>query len=576
MRVGVGRRLVALLSRARYPNVVVDPPPAGVTRTPDLAVPMPDGTMLRLDLYLPDPGSAGEAAHLARRPRSGSPTPGRYPVIMCAHPYGKDNLPINTRSGRSPSPQYRAFRQPQPVRFSAWTGWEAPDPAFWCSRGFAVVNADLRGFGHSDGVADLLTTSESQDYQHLIEWVADQRWCNGRVGLLGVSYLALSQYVVAARHPRGLYAMCPWEGFSDVYRDFARPGGGREDGFMVMWSAMTARAGRVMTPLRESQKDHPLLDGFWRQRTPDLAAIDTPMLVCGSFSDHLLHSRGSHEAFRRVGSADKWLYTHRGGKWCTFYSRDALAVQHEFFEDYLADIDTGWRQQPRVRLALHRDRTDHDVIGVEDMPPPATSMRSVRLAAGQVVGGSPWARDVVDLDMTERGSRGTISISWRVDQGLDVVGSPWLELPVAVTSGDDAILFAGLRLFRRGREVTFEGSYGFAHDMVTHSQIRLSHHELDSDLSAPDLPVHRHDQASPLEPGRVVDVALALLPQATALEIDDVLRLDLSGRWFFPTNPVTGQFPGRYQPSPAAQIRLHLSRARLHLPVWDQRPRADR
>ena len=42
--------------------------------------------------------------------------------------------------------------QTGPVTHSAWTGWEAPDPAHWVRRGYVVVNADLRGWGRSDGV----------------------------------------------------------------------------------------------------------------------------------------------------------------------------------------------------------------------------------------------------------------------------------------------------------------------------------------------------------------------------------------------------------------------------------------
>src|SRR5699024_7489071 len=34
-------------------------------------------------------------------------------------------------------------------------GWEAPDPAYWVPRGYVVINADLRGWGRSDGVGDL-------------------------------------------------------------------------------------------------------------------------------------------------------------------------------------------------------------------------------------------------------------------------------------------------------------------------------------------------------------------------------------------------------------------------------------
>lgn len=61
-----------------------------------------------------------------------------------AHPYGKDGFPQSVLGGYRPWVQYRIMRQPRPVQFSAWTTWEAPDPAFWVLRGYAVVNADLR------------------------------------------------------------------------------------------------------------------------------------------------------------------------------------------------------------------------------------------------------------------------------------------------------------------------------------------------------------------------------------------------------------------------------------------------
>ena len=77
------------------------------------------------------------------------------------------------------------------------------------------------------------------------------------------------------------------------------------------------------------QDDHPLRDDFWRSLVPDLSAIKVPMLVCGSFSDNNLHTRGSIRAFTRGGSTHARLYTHRGGKWATFYSEAALAEQLE-------------------------------------------------------------------------------------------------------------------------------------------------------------------------------------------------------------------------------------------------------
>jgi predicted acyl esterase len=54
-----------------------------------------------------------------------------------------------------------------------------------------------------------------------------------QVGLNGVSYLAISQWKVAALRLTALAAICPWKGWTDVYRDVAYPGGVREDGFIL-------------------------------------------------------------------------------------------------------------------------------------------------------------------------------------------------------------------------------------------------------------------------------------------------------------------------------------------------------
>ena len=169
------------------PPVTITPPPEGVRLDHDVPVVTRDGTTLRVNLFRPE-------------------GVGPWPVIMCAHPYGKDRFPKPRVGGYEPDFQYRMLHQPQPVRFSAWTTWEAPDPGFWVPLGYTVVNADLRGFGTSDGVGTLLSEQEAEDYFDLIEWSAAQPWCTGRVGLNGVSYLAPEPMAgggVAATPPHG-------------------------------------------------------------------------------------------------------------------------------------------------------------------------------------------------------------------------------------------------------------------------------------------------------------------------------------------------------------------------------------
>ncbi len=67
----------------------------------------------------------------------------------------------------------------------------------------------------------------------------------------------------------------------------------------------------------------PVVNQRMMQGNPRLDLITVPALICASWSDKGLHTRGTFEVFRRIASKDKWLYTHGGGKWDRFYSKDA-------------------------------------------------------------------------------------------------------------------------------------------------------------------------------------------------------------------------------------------------------------
>src|SRR5262249_39476494 len=147
------------------------------------------------------------------------------------------------------------------------------------------------------GTGKLLSRRESEDVCDIVAWAAGQPFSDGRVGMLGGSYLAISQYGAAPLAPQALRAICPREGVTHAYRDLAFPGGILERGFLRIWSLMLSRTARVAYNFVHMQRTHPLRDDFWRSLVPDLAAIRVPMLVCGSFSDNNLHSRGSMRAF---------------------------------------------------------------------------------------------------------------------------------------------------------------------------------------------------------------------------------------------------------------------------------------
>lgn len=532
-----GRRLF----RAAFPNVKVTAPAPGIRLERDVPVPMCDGAKLRVNVFRPE-------------------GPGRFPVIMSAHPYGKDTLPRRWAFGYLPLLPFRLMPQPDRFSVSAYAGWEAPDPGTWVPRGYAVVNVDLRGFGTSEGIGAPLSDQEAADYAEAIEWAAVQPWSSGKVGLNGVSYLALSQWKVAALRPRSLAAICPWEGFSDCYRDLAYPGGVREDGFFPFWAKATERAGRVAESLRTQQLAHPDWDDFWAARAPALERIEVPALICASFSDQNLHARGSFEAFRRIGSAHRFLYTHRGGKWSTYYSPEAIDLQVRFFDCFLKGADNGMRESPPVRVEVRsRGGGVRAVRAERTWPVPGLDWRPLHLAPGELRASPLAAGATASFDAP----RGGAAFTYRIPDDMEIVGPMKLRLHVGLVGAADAHLFAAVSKLERtrggagGREVRFEGSYGFDCDVVAKGWQRIAHRRLDASRSEPHRPFHPCDRPEPVRPGEVVPVDIEILPSATFFARGDALRLVVQGAWFWRRNPLFGMFPAAYAPSPAGRVVLH-------------------
>ncbi len=521
------------IQRFLKPPVKFTPPPPNVRFLRDQELKVRDGTILRCNVFLPE----GEGA---------------WPAIVCAHPYGKDNLPI----GKIPF-TYRIMRQSGPFSVSQWTGWESPDPAHWVPRGYAVVNCDLRGFFRSEGEGDLFSDQEAEDYHDLIEWVAQQPWCTGKVGTNGVSYLCISQWKMAALRPPHLKAMVAWEGLSDLYRDLVRPGGVREDGFSIIWSFGVSRQPRCRTRLREEVLERDLRDEWYRQCTPDLSKIVTPALICGSFSDHNLHTRGSFRAFDQIASEQKWLYTHRAGKWAEYYSPQGLKAQEQFLDHFLKDGPPP--ELPRVRLEV-RDTGDtvYDVRSETSWPLDSTRWTKLYLRADGTLGTQPGTGSLA--------LKSRLSFSWKPEREVELAGPMKLTVELEAEASD-VHLFAAVRKLRDGREITFENSYGFNKGPVTIGMLRASHRKLDEALSRPWQPVHTHDELQPLQPGQKVTLELQLLPSATVFFPGDTLRLDLQSTWFYLRNPVLGAFPAGYQPGPGGKITLHLGEAHLVVPL---------
>lgn len=111
----------------------------------DVAVQMPDGITLRVNVFRPDAAA---------------------PVVMSMTPYGKDKAPdrVGMLAMRAAGVRFGH------LNCSRLTGFESPDPQFWVDHGYAVVQGDTRGMHASEGTAGFLTDRDARDYAEVIGW----------------------------------------------------------------------------------------------------------------------------------------------------------------------------------------------------------------------------------------------------------------------------------------------------------------------------------------------------------------------------------------------------------------------
>ncbi|HEX4364606.1 MAG TPA: CocE/NonD family hydrolase [Solirubrobacteraceae bacterium] len=88
---------------------------------------------------------------------------------------------------------------------------------FFPQRGYAVVFMDLRGTGLSSGCLNTLGPKDESDLRDTIEWAASQPWSNGRVGMIGHSYVGSTPLAATVLKPKGLVTIVPSAGLSSVY-----------------------------------------------------------------------------------------------------------------------------------------------------------------------------------------------------------------------------------------------------------------------------------------------------------------------------------------------------------------------
>lgn len=504
----------------------------------DIPVAMADGVTLRADVYRPV-------------------EEGTYPVLLTYGPYGK-GLPF--QMGYLDQWNAMVAQHPDVTAGSTnkYQNWEVVDPEKWVPEGYVCVRVDSRGAGRSPGFMDFFSPRETQDLYECIEWAAVQPWSTGRVGLLGISYYAMNQWMVAAKQPPHLAAICPWEGAADMYRDATRHGGIVSD-FWGNWfrtqvvavqhgygerGARDPNSGllvagpetlseqelaRSRVGLEEQVLQHPLDDEFYRGRSPDWSKVTVPFLSAANWGGQGLHPRGNIEGFVRAASQDKWLEVHGLEHWTHFYTDYGRSLQKRFFDHYLKGIQNGWESQPRVLLQVRR------VDGFEERaetawPIPSTAWTRVYLDASDLSLGFAPPTGGAEVNYPAL-SDGVTFRSAPLERETEITGPVALKLFLA-SSTSDADVFATLRVFDpQGNEVDFQGALD-PHTPIGQGWLRASHRRLDAGLTRPYRPYHTHDREEPLTPGEVYELDVEILPTSVVIPKDYRIALTLQGKDF--------------------------------------------
>lgn len=508
----------------------------------DVNIPLRDGTILKADIFRPD-------------------AKGKYPIIMSMTAYMKDRP--------WPVPE---DHEAKPGKYQVW---EVPNPERWVPWGYVLIRIDTRGFGKSPGKPAGLNEQEAKDYYDAIEWAARQPWSNGRVGLSGVSYIAINQWYVAAEQPPSLKAIIPWEGLADQYRDTFFRGGIFCFTFVMFYMGEFYRDYAVRSwPVARVPDRFSTLNiwnfisnrfdnEFWRDRQADWKRIKVPLFSAANWNGWMGagHLRGNMEGFKRAASKHKKLRVHTGGHQDSYYSEEGFMDQLRFFDYWLKEIDNGLMDEPPVKLAVRHgtDRFDFEWRYENEWPLARTRYEKLYLSASEngrcrLLGEKPTEEDTVTYDAPggyKDKDNMVLFVSDPFDEDTEITGEIKLNLWVSSTANDMKV-HAVVLIVQPTLHPLLHMWYG-EREIVTLGWLSAQHRELDPKLSTDSRPYHRHKRLLPLEPGKPVEIQVEIWPTSMVYREGSRLALAISS-----DNPMT------MQQSPVGLYRARHAKDTIH------------
>lgn len=386
----------------------LSPPVFATRRTDNVAIAVRDGTTFLADLFQPD-------------------ADGRFPALLSFSPYPRQIQDVGA-----------------PLGFI-----EAGASDFFVPRGYVHLITNARGTSGSGGTWTLLDGQERDDLYDLVEWLAAQPWCDGNVGMLGVSYFAMAQLAAAVAKPPHLKAITPLLTTDDLYEAVWHHGllnagfisawlpavgvlSQRPDKFWRGWRidivrdilsipAVHARMQHVngeaiVTVLKdvihahypeipygrlwqEVAVDHPIRDAFWdaRDMRLGLASVDIPVYLGADWDNvplHLPSTFTAWQALRHNPNVRMAMLPPEGFSWpWESMHYEVLA----WYDHWLKGRDTGVLEGPPIR---------YQVPGAEgwrtaaSWPPPEARLTPFALRADGILApeeGEPGFREYLYL-----------------------------------------------------------------------------------------------------------------------------------------------------------------------------------
>ncbi|MBI3091168.1 MAG: CocE/NonD family hydrolase [Candidatus Tectomicrobia bacterium] len=533
----------------------------GVVVERSVKIPMSDGIELDADIFRPDAA-------------------GPFPAILGYHPY---NQASQTAPIKPAALSINIFRHANQEEGTAYI--EAGDPAFYVRRGYAYLIANIRGTGNSGGIYPFLARREIEDGCELIEWMARQPWCNGQVGMFGVSYFAWIQFFIASLNPPHLKCIfAPW-GATDLYRDSVYHGGILGHGFWRMWAYGSLYKARVASETRQrlgeeafgqaiaaclrdeditrvpelaailrnpEQGMNPLLvdlllnpcDGpYWEERRVNYPTINVPAYLGACWGIYGLHLPGAFRSWENLSVPKKLVIGPPA-----YLDRPLYQLQYEslrWFDFWLKGIETGILQEPPIRLFIPGEGTWKEA---NEWPLPETKWTPFHLHEGGVLfEREHWPNEGTTSFEDSPWGRGSLEFSTPlfVEQ-TEVIGPIVLKL-FASSTAPEALWFISLRAVdAAGQE-----------RILTRGWLRGSHRRLDPQRSKPWAPFFPHTQPEPLTPGEVTEFTIPLVPTCTLCKPGSRLVLKISCTDDPPKHPLEALASGHLHRASASRITVH-------------------